>query len=64
MQIEPGHGNPLLDQALAIGEDDSDDERLTADDAQTPAPVVTPKTGSFERFMSTFGTPARWAGRT
>lgn len=54
--------NPLLDQALAIGEP-------AADTDQEPAPAepelgqASNDNGSFERFMGSFGSPARWAGR-
>ncbi len=52
-----GDVNPLLEQAQTIGLDPSDEKKET-----TPAKAE-PKVGSFERFMSTFGNPGRWAGR-
>lgn len=50
----PGESSPLLEQAQAIGEAPSDKN----DNADEGNP-----NGSFERFMGSFGTPARWAGR-
>lgn len=51
--------NPLLDQAAAIGQPPSGEEKAAS--AQPPA--TEPKVGSYERFMSSFGSPSRWAGR-
>lgn len=52
--------NPLLDEAQRIGElpDESTDEQTR------PEPVRSePNVGSYEGFMSSFGSPQRWAGR-
>lgn len=50
-----GDVNELLENAKKIGE--PDDER----ESQQQGPKE-PEIGSFERFMSVFGNPARWAG--
>lgn len=59
VQVEKeGDKNPLLESALKIGEDETD-----SDDNDAPAkPLNDPDVGSYERFMSTFGSSARWAG--
>lgn len=58
---EKGADNPLLDEAQRIGEESDVDERQRSDDRSTS--VIDPRTGSFESFMGSFGTPQRWAGR-
>lgn len=56
-----GDVNPLLEAAKGIGEPPADeDDETTADKPGLNEPVV----GSYERFMATFGTPQRWAGRS
>lgn len=55
-----GDVSPLLDAAKAIGEP-AEDRHMTPSDR--PGSVNEPAAGSYERFMSTFGSPARWAGR-
>ncbi len=49
----PGGGNPLYDAAREIG--------LTPADKAEKS-TVEPRDGTFERFMSSFGAPGRWAG--
>lgn len=56
-----GDVNPLIEAAQNIGVDARSDEEKTAAAQQNPNE---PTTGSYERFMSTFGSPARWAGRS
>jgi hypothetical protein len=58
-----GDVNPLIDLAQKIGEDnpDSDDDSTMA--ASERVSQDENGVGSFERFMSTFGAPSRWAGR-
>jgi hypothetical protein len=62
-----GAVNPLLEAAKTIG-DSSDDKPAapTKDngpfDPEAP-PEVDNGTASFERFMTSFGSPKRWAGR-
>jgi hypothetical protein len=51
----PGAASPLLEVAQSIGEPPGEDT--------TPAGHAEPVEGSFERFMGSFGNPARWAGR-
>ncbi len=54
-----GNENPLVEAAQRIGLEDGEEpaeQRATASAAE-------PRTGSFESFMSSFGSPARWAGR-
>lgn len=55
-----GDVNPLLELAQQIGDEtpDSDEEK------PQPTPPGENNVGSFERFMATFGSPARWAGRS
>jgi hypothetical protein len=53
-----GDMNPLLELAQAIGEPPQPDEP----DAKPK--TTEPTAGSYERFMSTFGNPRRWAGRS
>ncbi len=55
-----GDVNPLLEAASKVGMDDSSDEEKQADKSPSNEPAV----GSYERFLSTFGNPARWAGRS
>jgi len=50
-----GDTNQLLREAMRIGQESDEED---ADPAH-PEPAV----GSFERFMSTFANPNRWAGR-
>jgi hypothetical protein len=52
-----GDVNPLMESAKLIGstQDDEAEEKKTS-----PAE---PDVGSFERFMMSFGSPHRWAGR-
>ncbi len=54
-----GDVNPLLEAANQVGIDKSDEEKQAE-----PAAQSGPQVGSYERFMSTFGNPARWAGRS
>lgn len=54
-----GDVNPLLEAANQIGVDASTDEEKEA--AQATA-TGEPTTGSYERFMMTFGSPKKWAG--
>lgn len=58
--------NTLLEEAYQIGEP-ADPEVATSTPAPDPAagPVARaePNPGSFERFMTSFGAPSRWAGR-
>jgi len=54
-----GDVNPLLEWAKSIGEPASDEDETAA----TKASSTEPRVGSYEQFMSTFGSPARWAGR-
>jgi hypothetical protein len=51
-----GDVSPLLEAAKQIGE--KDDDKTAADNTPGENGV-----GSYERFMSSFGSPARWAGR-
>lgn len=55
-----GDVNPLLEAANKVGLEASDEEKQAEQSATTGEPNV----GSYERFMSTFGSPARWAGRS
>jgi hypothetical protein len=56
-----GDVSPLLEAAKTIGDPPTDeDDETTAAKPGVNEPVV----GSYERFMSTFGTPQRWAGRS
>jgi hypothetical protein len=52
-----GDVSPLLDQAQLIGMPGAD-----KDDAPERGSTNEPTTGSFERFLTSFGSPARWAG--
>lgn len=52
-----GDVNPLLDAAKEIGETPSDNEQKAAEGPDENS------IGSYERFMSSFGSPTRWAGR-
>lgn len=56
-----GDVNELLEAAKQIGEEpqNSEERELAQHDARVNDPAV----GSFERFMSTFGNPRKWAGR-
>lgn len=56
-----GDINPLLEAARQIGEEDDSDDNMTAAD-RSPSTNEN-GVGSYERFMSSFGSPARWAGR-
>lgn len=56
-----GDVNPLLEQAQQVGVDEASDQDVTARGRDT---VNDPPVGSYERFMSSFGNPARWAGRS
>lgn len=53
-----GDVNPLLEAAQNIGE--KNDEKKTVAAKEPGENGI----GSYERFMSTFGTPQRWAGRS
>lgn len=53
-----GDVNPLLESAKKIGVKDDDENETVAD--RSPKEN---SNGSFERFMTSFGSPARWAGR-
>lgn len=55
-----GDVNPLLEAANQIGLDhqQSDEEKAAAQDTAKGEPT----TGSYERFMMTFGSPKKWAG--
>lgn len=57
MPVE-GNENPLVDAAQRIG---MDPDEVAAE--QNAAATAEPKVGSFEAFMSSFGSPGRWAGR-
>jgi hypothetical protein len=57
-----GDVNPLLEAARSIGE--KTDENTTDPDRPTPTPPGENNVGSYERFMLSFGSPARWAGRS
>ncbi len=59
MPLENPSNNPLMDSALAIGQP-ADTDRAPA---AKPAKATEPQEGSYERFMSSFGNPSRWAGR-
>ena len=52
-----GDESPLLDAARVIGLEGT---QKTEEHESTPNE---PQPGSFERFMTSFGSPARWAGR-
>jgi hypothetical protein len=54
-----GAVNPLLEAAKSLG--DAEDERRE-DEPQRQQQPAENGNGSFERFMATFGSPARWAG--
>ncbi len=56
-----GDVNPLLEAARNLGDDNDDsDENTTESDRRGEADNGI---GSYERFMTTFGNPSRWAGR-
>lgn len=60
-----GDVSPLMEFASSIGEmpeDTKNDEQPISTDKQQTA-VVDPNPGTYEAFMSSFGSPARWAGR-
>jgi len=72
---EKGADNPLLDEAMKIGEADT----ATTESAGPRAGVKTetdeygrvrevadvdPNNATFESFMGSFGNPKRWAGRS
>lgn len=61
---EKGASNPLLDEALNIGEQSAVDTQPQNTNGDRPAPVLDPNPGTFEAFMGSFGTPQRWAGRS
>lgn len=50
-----GDSSPLLEAAQAIGE--------PVKDSSSEPTSNEPAEGSFERFLNSFGNPARWAGR-
>ncbi len=52
--------NQLLTEALNIGVKNSTKKD---DDSTTPQKRPEPNVGTYERFMSSFGSPQRWAGR-
>jgi hypothetical protein len=52
--------NPLLEHAQNVGEPMTDEDKKN--DEQNPS-VNEPAVGSYERFMHSFGSPQRWAGR-
>jgi hypothetical protein len=56
-----GDVNPLLEAAQQIGDPVGENSQTNKKDADAPADNGD---GSFERFMSTFGNPTRWAGRS
>lgn len=56
-----GDVNPLLEAANKIGDENQQSDEQTAQ--QQPG-VVDPQPGTYERFMSSFGSPQRWAGRS
>ncbi len=60
-----GDSSPLLEQAMQVG--DFADTTTGTDTAVLDRPekpkVAEARVGSYEAFMSSFGTPARWAGR-
>ncbi len=69
-----GDTNPLLEEAQRIGDlpdHDSDQPtppsqtRIETDEKGRERQVADPdpNPGTFEMFMGSFGTPARWAGR-
>lgn len=60
---QAGDVNPLLEAAKTIGDPPTEDQEDMPDTDKRPA-VNEPVVGSYERFMSTFGTPQRWAGRS
>jgi hypothetical protein len=66
-----GDMNPLLESAKEIGLTDVEQNRVEQQ-TQIPAietfdpehpPIPDNGNASFERFMGTFGSPGRWAGR-
>lgn len=70
---QEGQTSPLLEQALAIGDLPDGREqpqtksgvRIETDEKgrQREVAVIDPVGGSMERFMMSFGSPQRWAGR-
>lgn len=52
--------NPLLEQAASIGEHAGTGRDTHADDNEFGE--ASNANGSFERFMGSFGSPAKWAG--
>lgn len=68
---EAGDVNELLEHAKQIGEEQPTDEQQptkTAPPKSAPfdpenPPIPDNGNASFERFMGSFGTPTRWAGR-
>ncbi len=68
---QAGQSSPLLDAAASIGDafrtstSTSTGTGTGRQDqlAETPPARPEPQPGSYERFMSTFGNPTRWAGR-
>ncbi len=72
---EKGADNPLLDEALRIGEkaNSGDQSPRTAVGVRTEfdeqgrvreVADIDPKNATFESFMGSFGDPRRWAGRS
>lgn len=65
-----GDVNPLLEAAQQLGDDsitgDHETQTPATDAAFDPENPPMPDNGvaSVERFMSSFGAPARWAGRS
>lgn len=57
MQVDGA--NPLLEQAASIGQPAEPEERVEQPATAGPSE---PNNGTYERFMLTFGSPARWAG--
>jgi hypothetical protein len=62
-----GDMNPLLEEAQKIGLDgaaETEEGTAAATEAFDPEnPPMPSKVNSFEGFMGSFGSPARWAGR-
>jgi hypothetical protein len=63
-----GDVNPLLEAAQQIGMEgvqnaEGDDSKPNLDTFDPENPPIPSKVNSFEGFMGSFGSPARWAGR-
>lgn len=60
--------NPLLESAQQIGEQPDAEQTQHPENRQINAwehpELVDNGTASYERFMASFGSPARWAGRS